>query len=128
MIFSRRDMIGTAAATLLLQGCRTPMEELSYDDALFGMIGQLKAIPGKRDELARLLIEGSGSMPGNLAYIVAKDAKDADGVWVTEIWKDAASHKASLSLPQVRAAIAKARPIIAGFGVSAEVIPVGGKH
>ncbi|WP_409264074.1 hypothetical protein [Pseudomonas aeruginosa] len=47
-------------------------------------------------------------------------------MWITEVWKDEASHKASLQLPQVQEAIRKARPIIAGFGARAEVSPVGG--
>jgi quinol monooxygenase YgiN len=127
VICARREFFGAAAAAFLLQGCKH-MEELAVGEELYGRIGQLKAIPGKRDELLQHLLAGSDSMPGNLAYIVAKDAGDADAIWVTEVWKDAASHKASLGLPQVLAAIAKARPILAGFGTSAEIIPVGGKH
>jgi hypothetical protein len=38
------------------------------------------------------------------------------------------SHQASLKLPQVQAAIARARPVPAGFGTRAEVIPAGGRH
>ncbi|MGO4843939.1 antibiotic biosynthesis monooxygenase, partial [Rhizobiaceae sp. 2RAB30] len=44
----------------------------------------------------------------------------------TEVWDNAASHKASLSLPAVQAAIAKARPMIAGFDSHVETEPVGG--
>lgn len=104
------------------------MEDLTATEELYGRIGQMLAAPGKRDELIACLLAGSDGMAGNLAYIVAKDVTDANAVWITEVWKDAASHKASLALPQVQAAIAKARPIIAGFGTSAEVIPVAGKH
>ncbi|HEX9807482.1 MAG TPA: antibiotic biosynthesis monooxygenase [Alteraurantiacibacter sp.] len=95
------------------------------EDELFGMIGQMKSVPGKRDELIGYLLEGSGQMPGNLVYIVAKDAADPEAVWITEVWRSKADHAASLSLPQVRDVIAKARPIIADFGLSAETIPVG---
>ena len=104
------------------------MDELAITEALYGRIGQIKAAPGKRDELIGCLLAGSEAMPNNLAYIVAKDAADGDAIWITEVWKDAASHKASLGLPQVQAAITKARPIITGFGTSAEIIPVGGRH
>lgn len=65
-------------------------------------------------------------MPGCLSYIVAKDAKDENAIWVTEVWKDEASHKASLSLPQVQQAIAKGRPMLAGFGEMFVTEPVGG--
>ena len=55
---------------------------------------------------------------------LAEDVKDADAIWITEIWDDASSHKASLQLPAVRDAIAKGRPLIAGFEISAETRPV----
>ena len=133
MIFARREILsGAACLPLLLISSRRAdgkaMEEIDPAAPLYGLIGQMSALPGKRDILVEALIEGSGDMPGNLAYIVARDAKDPDGVWVTEIWKDAASHQASLKLPQVQGAIAKARPVLAGFGTRAEVIPAGGRH
>lgn len=127
-MFSRREIMGAAAATLALQGCATHMEELEPGAELFGMIGQIKAVPGKRDELLGYLAEGSEGMAGNLAYMLNTDRADPDAVWVVEIWKDEAAHKASLALPQVRAAITKARPIIAGFGTSAQITPVAGTH
>ena len=51
---------------------------------------------------------------------------DANAIWITEAWDSKASHDASLSLPQVRAAIAKARPLIAGFGDGVVTTPIGG--
>ena len=133
MIFARRQILtGAACLPLLFVSSRQvdgkTMEEIDPTAPLYGLIGQMSALPGKRDVLVEALIEGSNGMPGNLAYIVARDAKDPDGVWVTEIWKDAASHQASLKLPPVQAAIAKARPVLAGFGTRAEVIPAGGRH
>ncbi|CAN5239519.1 putative quinol monooxygenase [soil metagenome] len=93
---------------------------------LYGLIGQMKAAPGKRDELVAILSESTSGMPGCLSYIVAKDAADADALWITEVWTDQAAHAASLKLPAVQAAITKARPIIAGFGHRFETVPVGG--
>ena len=93
---------------------------------MYGLIGQMKAAPGKRDELVAILSEGTGGMPGCLSYIVAKDAADADALWITEVWTDKDHHAASLKLPAVQAAITKARPIIAGFGHRFETVPVGG--
>ena len=40
--------------------------------------------------------------------------------------KSKSSHEQSLSLPAVRLAIAKGRPLIAGFGERVETTPVGG--
>ncbi len=128
MTLHRREFIGAAALVLLAQGCRTTMDEGDANAELYGLIGQMMAAPGKRDELIRYLAEGTAEMPGNLAYMINKDAGDPDAVWIVEVWRNKAAHAASLALPQVQAAIAKARPILAGFGTRAEVIPVGGKH
>ncbi len=49
-----------------------------------------------------------------------------DGIWITEVWDSAASHTASLSLPSVRDAIGKGRPLIAGFGSNSTTVPIGG--
>jgi quinol monooxygenase YgiN len=119
----RRQFIGAAALALLAAGCRTTMEETDLS-AAYGLIGQMSAKPGKRDELIGYLLAGTDNMPGNLAYMINKDAADPDAIWIVEVWIDKAAHTASLQLPAVQAAIAKARPILAGFGTRAEVIPV----
>jgi quinol monooxygenase YgiN len=84
------------------------------------------ATPGDRDALIAILLEGIAGMPGCLSYIVAKDSADADAIWITEVWDSAESHQASLSLPAVREAIGRARPLIAGFGESFTTEPVSG--
>jgi len=120
---SRREFSGRGAA-LLAAGCMGGEIAAQAPEPLYGLIGEIRA-PGKRQELIGYLLEGSGEMPGNLAYIVAEDAAAADTVCVTEVWRSKADHEASLTLPRVRAGIASARPIIAGFGQSVETRPVG---
>ncbi len=93
---------------------------------MYGLIGKMRAQPGQRDALIAILLDGTAAMPGCLAYVIAKDTQDADAIWITETWQDQASHKASLSLPSVQAAIAKGRPLIAGIGERFETEPVGG--
>jgi len=93
---------------------------------MYGLIGKMKAVAGQREALATILLQDVGPMPGCLSYVVAHDPGDADAIWITEVWTDAASHKASLSLPAVQQAIAKARPLIAGFDSHVETVPVGG--
>jgi quinol monooxygenase YgiN len=93
---------------------------------MFGLIGKMRAQPGKRDALIAILLESTGGMPGCLSYVVAADPADADAIWITEVWDDEASHKASLTLPAVQAAIAKGRPLIAGFDSQVRTVPVGG--
>lgn len=93
---------------------------------MFGLIGKMRAAPGKRAELIAILGESTEAMPGCLSYIVAEDMSEANAIWITEVWNNEASHKASLQLPTVQAAIAKARPIIAGFDMSVKTNPVSG--
>ncbi|WP_245646555.1 putative quinol monooxygenase [Sphingomonas soli] len=92
----------------------------------FGMIGKIKAVPGKRDALIAILGSGTDTMPGCLAYLIAEDAKDPDAIWITEIWDNKESHAASLALPAVKEAIRMGRPLIAGFELSAETRPLPG--
>ncbi len=93
---------------------------------MYGLIGKFTAAPGKHEELIAILLGGIGDMPGCRSYIVARDPADAGAVWITEVWDSEASHKASLQLPAVKDAIARALPLIADFGSPQVVEPVGG--
>lgn len=93
---------------------------------MFGLIGKITTVAGKRDAVIAILLEGTGSMPGCLSYIVAKDPRDADAVWITEVWQSQTHHEDSLKLPSVRDAITRGKPFIASFGDSVTTEPVGG--
>ena len=93
---------------------------------MFGLIGKITAAPGQRDALATILLDGTQAMPGCLSYVIARDPTDDNALWITEVWDSADSHKASLSRPAVQAAIAKGRPMIAGFSNRVETVPLGG--
>lgn len=93
---------------------------------MYGLIGKILALPGKRDGLIEILLEGMQDMPGCRSYIVAKDPADPNAIWVTEVWEDQNSHKESLSLESVQEAIARGSPLIAGFGERYETRPAGG--
>lgn len=114
------------AGGLALAAAGPSLAQAKETTKMYGLIGQMKAAPGERDDLVAILSESTGAMPGCLSYIVAADATDPDALWVTEVWTDKASHAASLKLPAVQAAIARARPIIAGFGHRFETVPIGG--
>jgi quinol monooxygenase YgiN len=123
MTLLRREVLAgglALAATGLPALAETPL------GPMHGLIGKMRAVAGQRDALIAILLEGTGGMPGCLSYVVAKDPADADAIWITEVWDNKASHAASLQLPQVRAAIARARLLIAGFDSGQETIPVGG--
>ena len=93
---------------------------------MYGLIGKMVATAGNRDALAAIILNGAGTMPGCLSYVVAKDPRDDAALWITEVWDSAESHTASLSLPLVREAIAKGRPLIASVGDSVQIEPIGG--
>jgi quinol monooxygenase YgiN len=93
---------------------------------MHGLISKIKTNAAQRDTLVAILIDASSALPGCLSYVVAKDATDPNAIWVTEVWDSPASHRASLALPAVQQAIARARPLIAGFGERFETEPAGG--
>jgi quinol monooxygenase YgiN len=119
----RRQVLAGAAALAAIgpQGAMA-MEE----SQLYGLIGKLRAMAGKRADLAAILLAGTGAMPGCLSYIIAEDLADPDALWITEVWDKEESHKASLKLPAVQAAIARGRPLIAGFDSHTVTRPLGG--
>ena len=96
------------------------------ETGMYGLIGKMTAIEGQRDALTAILLEGLGRMPGCLSYIVAHDPADADAIWVTEVWTDEAAHRASLQVPEVRAAIQRGLPLIKTFSDATVTTPVGG--
>lgn len=121
----RRTFLTTLAAALAAMPL-APALAAGGDASMHGLIGKLRAQPGQRGALAAILLESTTSMPGCLAYVVAEDTEDADALWITEVWDNAQSHQASLQLPAVRDAIARARPLIAGFDSHWITRPLGG--
>lgn len=93
---------------------------------MYGLIGTITAKPGRGAALAAVLLDGVAGMPGCLSYVVAQDPGRPDTLWVTEVWESQAAHEASLSLPSVREAIGKGRPMIAGMDAVAQTVPLGG--
>lgn len=125
MNMTRRDFVaaaGTAAIVAAVPACASTKENRK----MYGLIGKMKAVPGERDKLAAILLEGVSGMPGCLSYVVAQDPADPDAIWVTEVWDSQDSHRASLALPSVQEAIKRGKPLIAGFGERFETVPLGG--
>lgn len=113
-------------AGLASLGLAPPVRARLKETSMYGLIGKMTAIPGQRDALTAILLESLGTMPGCLSYIVAHDPADDSAIWVTEVWTDEASHRASLKVPEVKAAIARGLPLIATFDDAQVTAPVGG--
>lgn len=117
-------LAATAAALLPITKLRALEAIMEEADPQYGLIGQMIAQPGQRAALVAILSEGTGAMPGNIAYLVGEDSANPDAIWIVELWSDKDAHAASLQLPAVQAAIKKGRPLIAGFGQRIEFKPV----
>ena len=91
---------------------------------MYGLIGQMKVAPDKREDIIALLAGATRDMAGNIAYLIAEDLEDDSSIWITEVWQTKTDHANSLKLPSVQDAIAKARPHITGFGTRVETKPI----
>lgn len=94
---------------------------------MYGLIVKMTIVPGKREEMIRILKESAADMAGCFSYVVAKEAADENVLWVTEVWDSVASHEESLSLPQVKNAIPQAKPLVTNFEKIAVTNPVWGQ-
>jgi quinol monooxygenase YgiN len=122
MDFARREIVCGLVAAVAVAGRAASKEQ----KAMYGMIGKMTTATGKRAEVISLLLQAVNAMPGCLSYVVAQDTADENGIWITEVWDSKESHDASLSLPEVKKAIAAARPMIAGFSNQVITTPLGG--
>ena len=125
---TRRSLLATLTATAALFAPTRTLafweSTMEFEAPTYGLIGQMIATPGQRAALAAILSEGTQAMPGCHAYLIGEDATNADALWIVEVWTDRAHHAASLQLPSVQTAIARGRPMIAGFGQRIEFKPV----
>jgi quinol monooxygenase YgiN len=95
---------------------------------MYGYIGSMRTRPGTRDDVIAILLRGieEHSAMGCLSYVVGACPSDDNRIWVTEVWESAEHHKASLELPETKAAIATAMPMLTGEFTRQEVHVVGG--
>src|SRR5690349_16876958 len=72
----------------------------------------------------------AGKAAGCELYIVNTAVAEADVVWVTEVWRNAEDHRASLeglATDEGRALIAETLALLVGPPERTDVLPVGGK-
>lgn len=97
---------------------------------VFGMIGRMKAEPGKGEELASIVLDGAAALGADedcLMYVVGLSQDDPDTVLVSEAWRTEEAHRASLERDEVRALISRAGPLLAGPPEPIRMRPLGGK-
>ena len=114
-MLSRSDCSSAASSSVMLRpygplvACPDDLRERDDDGCRTRPAGRPGPRPDPRsDRVAEL---------GCLLYEVGTDADAPDTVFVLELWRNAAAHRASLHDPGVHAAIEEARPLLAGrFG------------
>lgn len=94
----------------------------------YGYVGTMKAKPGRREEVVAILLESTAGLreAGCELYLVGVAETDEETIWVTEVWRSKEHHDASLQLPEVRAAIESAMPMLTGEFTGHEVTVRGG--
>jgi quinol monooxygenase YgiN len=96
---------------------------------MYAMYGVLRAQPGKRDQLAAILVRAAllvGQLPGCRLYLVNEDVEDEQALRVYEAWSDKAAHDRSLQDARVRALIVEALPLMSSPPAGVEMRVVGG--
>jgi quinol monooxygenase YgiN len=94
----------------------------------YGYIGSMRTKATHRDEVVEILLRGVEGLraAGCHIYVVSVSYDEPDTIWVTEVWDSKEHHDASLQLPETRAAIGTAMPMLTGEFTSRELSVVGG--
>ncbi len=94
----------------------------------YGYIGSMRTTPGHREEVVALLLSGVEGLrrAGCELYVVGEADTDDVTIWVSEVWGSKEQHDAALRLPEARAAIATAMPMLTGEFSSRELTVIGG--
>ena len=94
----------------------------------YGYLGSMRTRPGCRDDVVAILLSGVEGLreAGCELYVVGVSDQDDVTIWVTEVWRSKEHHDASLRLPETRAAIGRAMPMLTGEFTSQELTVVGG--
>lgn len=95
---------------------------------MYGYHGTMKAKQGSRDAVVDILLSGADGLraAGCQLYVVLVSEAEPDTLWVNEVWLSKDHHDASLRLPETRAAIAAAMPMLTGDFTGQELTVVGG--
>lgn len=96
----------------------------------YALINKMTTKPGKRDELVPILLESGAAFNDNphcLLYIVSKDKKDENVLWVQDVWTDSESHQEAMNQKEMQAYVKQAMPLLEGMPEQIDIELVGGK-
>ncbi len=94
----------------------------------YGYLASMKTKPGHREDVVAILLSGVEGLRqvGCDLYLVGVSNTDDVTIWVSEVWQSKEAHDASLQLPETRAAISQAMPMLTGEFTSEELTVRGG--
>jgi len=94
----------------------------------YGYIGSMKTQSGKQEEVVAILLSGLDGLQkaGCVQYTVGVSLSDDVTIWTSEVWGSKEQHDASLQLPEVKDAIARAMPMLTGDFTREETTVQGG--
>lgn len=87
------------------------------EKAKYSLFGNLKAKPGKADELQNILLKAAdliSTAKGCHLYIISRNSNEENTVWVNEIWDSKEDHDNSLNIPGCKELIGQAIPLLDG--------------
>jgi quinol monooxygenase YgiN len=101
-------------------------------NATYGFQSTMTALPGRGDELVRLVLSGldegnPASSEHCLVYLVCRSAADPDVVHLTEGWTTEEDHHRLFAGEAAQAMVARFPGLLAGEPVSTDYTPVAGK-
>jgi len=99
-------------------------------DKNYALINKLTVKPGRRDEVTTILLESGepfNDNPSCVLYLVYKDKKDPNVIWVEDVWTSQEDHTAAMNTPEMRSYITKCMPLLAGLPEQIDVDLAGGK-
>jgi quinol monooxygenase YgiN len=94
----------------------------------YGYLATMRTKAGHRDDVVRILLSGLDGLRqvGCRLYVVGVSETDPELIWVNEVWESKEHHAASLQLPETKAAIARAMPMLTGEFTGQELTVAGG--
>ena len=96
----------------------------------YALINKLHAKSGKRDEVIQLLLESGKPFDNNpscILYLVYKDAKDSNTIWVEDVWTNKDDHTTAMEQAEMKPFIEKTMPLLEGMPEQFEINFIGGK-
>ncbi len=84
---------------------------------MFSVYGRMTALPGRRDELITLLVDGfraGGDDSGLVAYTINTAFDDQDSIWLTQLWIDKEAHDLTTRSEPVAALSRRVPALLAG--------------